>query len=148
MPNYTTQAIVRQRAGFAGNLSITTESITTAIATADAIIDSALYGIYSLPMSETPSIIKEVATHLSVGQILIDNYGIQDEDQKKNGEQHITFAQSLLADIRGRKLAVLDSASKEMTTVETSSPSFYPNDTSASSTTDSTSPAVWMNQDF
>jgi phage gp36-like protein len=147
MANYTDTATVRQRAGFAGNLNIATTSITGAIATADAIIDSTIFGVYTLPMTETPSLIKEIATHLAVGQLLVDNYGIQDEELKKSGQCHINFATDLLEQIRQRKLKVLSSASTEMSQADANLPSFFPTESSEDDD-EPTYPRITINQKY
>jgi phage gp36-like protein len=146
--SYTNATDVRRRAGFTGNVSITTASITSAIEIADAVINSSLYGIYSLPLSETPRLVEEISAHLAVGALLIDNYGEQDITQKVNGQNHIDYAQGLLTRVKERDIKLLNSVSAEMTTVTTNEPSFYPDDASYNDADDPTASITWMTENF
>lgn len=144
---YNTVSEIRRKTGIAGNLNISSTSITSKIIISDGIVNGHLIDVYALPISGgAPAMVKELAGEVAEALILQEQYGKEVEDTDKDGYKKMETAIGLLEKIQKRELKVInDTTSLEIATTDNFRPSSYPSPTSdLLTTTASTSPVERM----
>jgi hypothetical protein len=137
---YTTRNNVRISAGIVGNLNISTASIDSKISMAEGIINGKISDVYALPLAETPAMITEIASNLAAAMVLIDEYGKEAQDTDKDGYKRLDLIYNnkgtgYLDMIQKKALKIIsDTTSTELSTANTRTPIFRPNNLSSSDT--------------
>lgn len=146
---YTTKAIVRAATGFSDTTKITDATIDLYIADADSVINAKIADVYSLPLSETPSIIGTISRHITIALLYSNEYGEESEDTDKGWKKRMDWAMGMLGDIQKQKIKLRTSAGVELDRSSLRKPAFYPTEASSDvSATDTTAPQITMNKEF
>ena len=90
---------IRDDAGFTGNDNVTDAKITAYQKAATSHIDGIISRVYSLPLSETPEILKLIERKLAAGHLMLDEYGEQAEGTSKDGQVKVDWAEEMLQQI-------------------------------------------------
>ena len=144
--SYTTETIVRKRSPFKDLTNIGTVYVNNKIDEADSVINSMIGSIYQLPLSETPDMIREASTVLTMFKLIEDQNLNLEIANGVNVTDAIDNVMEMLDMIRKRKLKLYDSNFDELTVNDLLKPSFYP--TQASSDAGVTPPVFEMNKKF
>jgi len=108
---YETVANIRDEAGFTGNDNVTTAKITAYQSAATSHINGIISRVYTLPLSETPEILKLIERKLAAGHLLLDEYGEAAEGTSKDGQIKVDWAEEMLKQIEDETIILLDSSS-------------------------------------
>lgn len=92
-PKYTTTTRVRNESGLTNSTNISDTRILNAISAAEAEIDGVLQVLYTLPLSDNSNwsgsqaqyYLQGIATDLTVGMLLVEQYGVEAEGTSKDG---------------------------------------------------------------
>lgn len=144
---YTTIADVRVTTGFSDDTKITDSTITDAIAYADSTIDSALYDIYELPLTETPELIVWLSLQIATCYLYMNEYGEETENLDKGWEKKLNFLMGILDEIRDQRRKLIGADGNELSRSPLKQPSYYP-DAANSATGGATESKLTMNQNF
>ena len=144
--SYTTETIVRKRSPFKDLANIDTVYVNNKIGEADSVINSMIGSIYKLPLSETPDMIREASTVLTMLKLIEDQNLNLEIANGVNVTDAIDNVMEMLDMIRKRKLKLYDSSFVELTVNDLLKPSFYP--TRASSDAGDTKPMFEVNKQF
>ena len=146
---YSVVANIRAQTPFKSSTLISDAEITQKIAEADGMIDSYIGQVYTLPLSETPEIIKSISKDLSAVMLYDDqnkNFEVQPGININDEWERILSA---LKSIQSRELKLYDTAGSELTLADRIKPKFYPTEaSSASDSTEQTGAKFTINQDF
>ena len=123
---------IRSEAGFNNNPYVTDYDILLELKNATDEINGKLANIYVLPLSYTPAIISDIATHLTLGRLFHREYPGIDPMYAKEGEGRMREGRNGLNDIMKRKIILLDESLIEMPRVPTDKPSGWPNASTSS----------------
>ena len=149
---YTTLEKSRIAAGIVGNLNITTASIESKILMADGVINGKISDVYSLPLSEEPEFIKELASQMVSAFILIDEYGKEAQDSDKDGYKRLDLLfndkqTGILDRIQKKQIKLIsDTSSTELDRANTLRASYRP--TALSCDKDQTDPDIRTREKF
>lgn len=124
---YTTEAIVRVESAFKDSTNIDTTYVTRAIAQADSYINSEISQVYSLPLSETPSLIQELSTKCTVYNLLSDQNLSIEIAQGINVQALLDEIDTVLQAIRKREKKLIGADGLELALIDALLPSGYPN---------------------
>lgn len=146
---YTTKAIVRAATGFSDATKISDTTLDLYIADADSVINAKIADIYTLPLSETPSIIGTISRHITVALLYANEYGEESEETDKGWKKRMDWALKLLDDIQSQKIKLYTTAGAELARSSLKKPVSRPDDTSSDpDTDDNTAPYLTMNKEF
>lgn len=146
---YTTKAIVRAATGFSDATKISDTTIDLYIADADSVVNAKIADIYSLPLSETPSLIGTISRHITVALLYANEYGEESEDTDKGWKKRMDWAMKLLDDIQSQKIKLYTTAGAELARSSLKKPASRPDDASSDeSAEDSTYPRLTMDKEF
>jgi len=106
---YDSTENIRDEAGFTGNTNVTDAKITAYQNAATSHIDGIISRTYTLPLTETPDILKLIERKLAAGHLLLDEYGEQAEGTSKDGQAKVNWAEEMLRAIEGGLIRLLDS---------------------------------------
>jgi len=106
---YDSTENIRDEAGFTGNANVTDAKITAYQNAATSHIDGIISRTYTLPLTETPDILKLIERKLAAGHLLLDEYGEQAEGTSKDGQAKVNWAEEMLRAIEGGLIRLLDS---------------------------------------
>lgn len=131
-PPYNTVAEIQRRTGISGNSNISTTSINTKITISDGIVDGYIIDRYSLPLSSTCSVLKELAGEIAEALILREEYGPEIADTDKDGQNKYENAISILNSVKTGSMKLLtDSNPRSEFAVNAGTlPTSYPNNAS------------------
>lgn len=105
-------------------------------------------------MKSFPAILEQLCAEIATAYLFIDEYGAEAEDTGKDGPTRMDRINESLQKLQGvhesgQSIHIFDDFTHaEIQTTTLGATVSYPNDTSEVSTTDSTSPKVWMNKQF
>lgn len=134
-----------------GNLNISTTSINSKITISDGIVDGYIGDTYTLPLSSTCSVIKELAGEVAEALILKEQYGPEVADSDKDGYKKWDSVITILESIQSGKMKLYtDSTPRtEFTSNTETQPKAFPDNTSDALTTSaSTAPQMRMGSRF
>jgi phage gp36-like protein len=121
---------IRKHAGLTKNPRISDGRIEEKRKQAESEINSILFGLYDLPLTEIPPLIQRVCILLAAGYIDYEEYGTEGDGVKWLGE-----ARGILKAIKDGKQRLLDSSSDELVRVTRAQQlEGYPNTTSDGTT--------------
>jgi len=106
---------IRDEAGFTGNENVTDAKIEAYQKAATSHIDGIISRVYSLPLSETPEILKLIERKLAAGHLLLDEYGEQAEGTSKDGQIKIDWAEEMLQQIEDGVIRLIGSDNTALT---------------------------------
>ena len=106
---YDSTENIRDEAGFTGNTNVADAKITAYQNAATSHIDGIISRTYTLPLTETPDILKLIERKLAAGHLLLDEYGDQAEGTSKDGQAKVNWAEEMLRAIEGGLIRLLDS---------------------------------------
>jgi len=106
---YDSTENIRDEAGFTGNTNVADAKITAYQNAATSHIDGIISRTYTLPLTETPDILKLIERKLAAGHLLLDEYGEQAEGTSKDGQAKVNWAEEMLRAIEGGLIRLLDS---------------------------------------
>lgn len=101
-----------------------------------------------------PVVLEQIAAEIATALLFIDVYGVEGQDTWKDGPSRMDRINETLQKLQwvhesGQWIKIFDEVTYQEISFSTwSSAVSYPNDTSELSSTDSTSPKVWMNKTF
>lgn len=101
-----------------------------------------------------PTVVEQLCAEIATAYLFIDEYGAEAQDTGKDGPTRMERINETLQKLQGvhesgQAINIFDDFTHtEIAAVTTGATVSYPNDVSELSTTDSTSPKVWMNQQF
>lgn len=101
-----------------------------------------------------PVVLEQLTAEIATALLFIDQYGVESQDTGKDGQTRMDVIDAKLQKLQGvhesgQRMVIFDEVSgAEIAGSTIGAVSSYPNDTSDESTTDPTSPQVWMNQEF
>lgn len=109
--NYTSLHKIRREAGMKDNPYIEDDLIYNYRLEAEGLINGMLASVYSVPFtSNTPHLIRYIATLLGAGYLLQREYGVEDDiDINKTGASKVSRAEKLLDKILKGTVQLLDS---------------------------------------
>lgn len=143
---YTTKEIVREESAFKDSTNIPDTYIDRAIAQADSYIDGRIGGVYTLPLSETPSLIQELSTKLVVYNLMSDQNLNVEVAAGVDVSSMLDGVNAILDGIKDRSVKLFDSDGAELDVSDSILPSSYP---TLSATTDGTAERFFtMGQNF
>ena len=143
---YTTTAIVRAESAFKNDTNISDAYVTRAIAESDSLIDGKIGTVYALPLTETPAIIQDISTTLTICNLTRDqNLNVEIADGV-NLEEMCEAALAMLNDIMARRQKLIASDGTELPLTSRAKPSGYP--TQASTDDGDTEPLSTIDQQF
>lgn len=147
---YSTKIQVRNASGFQDAYKMPDSQIDLAITGADALINSMISAVYTLPLVSTPSLIETISIELAKYRLYQDEYGEETQNLDKGWMRGYDWAMGVLDDISKRKIKLIDDTTgEEFALNDLRSPAFYPNDASSQpDAVDSTQPKLTMNQNF
>lgn len=99
-------------------------------------------------------ILEQITAEIATALLFIDVYGVEGQDTGKDGPSRMDRINEYLQKLQGvhesgQQIRLFDDITNvELSLSTTTLMDSYPNDTSEVSTTDSTSPKVWMNKTF
>ena len=125
---YSTEANVKQEAGFENNANITSATVNRHISAADSRIDSILTKLYTLPLSETPALIEKISRYLAAGYLMLEEYGTEAEGTSKDGQAKVNQAEATLADIALGIILLIGTDGAELSTSSGITLDGFPND--------------------
>lgn len=134
--DYVTIAQVREEAGFVGNHNITNNMISDYILTSESEIKGVIAKKYTLPLSEVPGVVKEMARQLAAGLLLLKEYGPDAEGTTKDGLLKVKWARNRLKEIKENKFILLDSNNDELATSDRIAAEGWPLDSTGTDKTD------------
>lgn len=143
---YTTEAIVREESPFKDSGNIESTYVDRAIDQADSMIDGVIGEVYSLPLSETPSLIQDLSTQLAVYNLYKDQNTNIEIASGVDFTDVLEEAMNLLESIRKRKLKLFDSNGSELAINDRVKPKYYP--TQSSTDDGDTAPFFTVNKQF
>jgi len=107
--HYTSIDSIRKQAGFEEAYGISDESISDFRDLAENEFESAIAGVYSLPLSPKPKLGKQIVELLSAGNLIAKEYGMEaDIEISKSGQRMIEKAWSLINKIVDGTLKLVD----------------------------------------
>lgn len=143
---YTTAVIVREESPFKDDTNIDDDYVERAIEQSDSFIDGRIASVYSLPLSETPAIIQELSTKITIFNLLTDqnlNIEIASGVNLDGMNEQIN---AIFDAILSRKVKLIDSDGVELDLVDAVLPQGFPN---TAETDAGTAPRFFsMSQDF
>lgn len=147
---YSTVANVRKNTGLSNSTNISDAFITAKIAYADAVINSKIGGVYSLPLASTPDLIAFLSLEICSAMLYMGEYGEELQDSDKGWDKRMKIANDILDDIQSQKTKLYNtSTGEEYARASLLNPSFYPTEISSDpETEDSTAPYLTMNGDY
>lgn len=102
---------IRQEAGLVYNQFITDSQIDTKRQAAQAEVNSALVGVYTVPfVAPINPLIQQITAVLAAGMILLEDYGPMNNLSTANGQALVDKARDLLNKLDTKKLVLIDSA--------------------------------------
>lgn len=126
--SYSTNAKIRDEAGFTNNANITDDYITRFQSAATSQIDGIISRKYSLPLSETPELLEQIERKLAAGHLMLDEYGAEAEGTGKDGQKKVDWAESMLAGIEEGLIQLIGSDGAELTRSEKVELKGFPDD--------------------
>jgi len=97
---------------------------------AHALVLNAIGGVYSLPLSEVPDLIKLIEKVLAAGLILDKEYSVGgDETEDTRGRRWVKWAEQKLADIKSGALTLRDSSGNVLSQLSEVSVDGWPDET-------------------
>ena len=146
---YSLEAEVRAASPFKNDTLIPGSYMDDRIEEADGIIDGKIGDAYSLPLSETPPLIRMASIKIACYLIFMDQNTNIEVMPGVDIIDEFNRQLELLEQIRTRKIKLYDTNGDELAVSDVILPAFYPNDTSSADTaTDSTAPKITMNKQF
>jgi hypothetical protein len=113
--HYTSIFKIKSEAGFTENPYITSEIVDRYRLEAESEAESAIAGVYSVPLTVVPKIFQHIVTLLAAGHLLAKEYGMENDTEiGKTGTRKIERAEELLEKIRNRELLLIDSTGEEL----------------------------------
>ena len=140
---YDSTENVRDEAGFTGNANVTDAKITAYQSAATSHIDGIISRIYTLPLTETPDILKLIERKLAAGHLQLDEYGEQAEGTSKDGQAKIDWAEEMLRAIESGLIRLLDSDQDVLAKSKRVSMKGFPDVPDTDKTTDKDNPHVF-----
>jgi phage gp36-like protein len=128
---YATVSDVRRDAGMADNAYITDSDILQSLKDSQSEINSKLASYYTIPLSETPALIRDICAMLTVGRLFQAEYPGIDPTYDKVGKDRTTEARELLSQICKKEIRLITASGEEFTTVTTQRPAGWPNSSTA-----------------
>lgn len=101
-----------------------------------------------------PAIVEQYTAEIAAALLFIDQYGVESQNSGKDGKSRMDAVNEQLQKLQGvhdsgQRVKIMDEVTHlEITVATSANVASYPNDTSDASTTDSTSPAAFMNKVF
>jgi hypothetical protein len=129
---------IREEAGFQNNGFITDAAIDVKRQEAQARINSALSGIYTIPfVAPINPLIQQVTRLLAAGYLLLQDYGPMTNMTTDNGQKKVDEAEKILEKLNTKKLVLVDTAGAD-TSIPGSAGSYsgYPNENTATDDAD------------
>lgn len=148
---YNTGSEIRRRSGITGNVNISTASVASKITISDGIVDGYIGDVYTLPLSSTCSVVKELAGEVAEALILKEQYGPEVEDSDKDGYNKWDSVIKILKSIQSGEMKLYtDSTPRTEFTAntETQPKAFGDNTSDALLTSASTAPQMRMGMKF
>lgn len=146
---YSTVAQIRRESPFKNSQNVKTDYIEQVIEDVDSIINSYVSKIYVLPFATAPAMIRSLSKDMAVCQLYRDQNPNVEIAAGVSVEDWWTSLLATLQAIVDQEINLIDSAGVEMPKNGLTSPIFYPNAlSSASNSTNPTSPKISMNQEF
>lgn len=136
--NYCSVEEIRGEAGLKNNRWISDSDVDTKRIEAQAEIDAALQGIYSVPF--TPPInaqITNITKLLAAGFVLLKDYGPLNNGSSKDGQKKVDEARAILARIKTKELVLTDSDGGSLAIVGAAGFSGWPNNDTATTAAES-----------
>lgn len=124
---YTTEAIVRAESPFKDSTNIDTTYVTRAIAQADSFLNAMIGNVYSLPLSETPSIVQELSTKVTIYNLLTDQNLNIEVASGVNITALLEQVTGILDGIKSRAVKLFGADGTELALVDQMLPVGYPN---------------------
>lgn len=107
--NYTSIYAIRKQAGFENAFGIKNETIFDYRDEAQSEFNSAIVSRYTIPLSSTPKIVRQIINLLAAGNLLIKEYGMEaDIEISKSGARMIDRANTLIQRIVDGTLQLVD----------------------------------------
>ena len=142
--SYDSTDNIREEAGFTGNTNVTEAKIIAYQGAATSHIDGIISRIYSLPLAETPNILKLIERKLAAGHLLLDEYGEQAEGTSKDGQAKVDWAEKMLQAIEDGLIRLLDSDQEILSQSEKVGMKGFPDDdTGIDKTTEKNDPPIF-----
>lgn len=142
--SYSTNAKIREEAGFTGNTNVTNANITTYQDPATNFINGIVSRVYELPFATVPDIIELIERKLAAGHLLLEEYGDQAEGTSKDGAAKVKWAEDTLKMIENGTMPLVDASGVESAVVSRVNLSGFPVDsTGTDKTTDKDDPTIF-----
>ncbi len=113
---YSTVANVKLESGFSDNANILDATVQRYIDASDDTIDGVLSKLYTLPLSETPSLIEQISRLMSAGFLMMEQYGTEAEGTSFDGQAKIDQAMALLKKIENGETLLVGADGTELAT--------------------------------
>lgn len=128
---YASISDIRQEAGFSDNAFISDADILKDLQASTDEINGRIAPIYVLPLPYIPQVIRDIATHLTIGRLFHNEYPGIDAAYALEGEGRMKEGRALLDKIYNRQVLLLDANGVELVRVQTNKPSGWPNNSTA-----------------
>lgn len=146
---YSTAAQIRRESPFKNTQNVKTDYIEQVIDDVDGIINSYVSKIYVLPFISTPALVRSLSKDMAVCQLYRDQNPNVEIASGVSVEEWWTSLLAQLQAIVDQQINLVDSSGVELPKNGLTSPIFFPNAlSSASNSTNPTSPKISMNQEF